>query len=172
MTSSSVELPSYVGAITAFRNVGAAMVGVEQDRDGINLDDLRVVTARVRREGKRIKALYVVPNFQNPTGLLMSLAKRRAVLEWANVEDVLIIEDDPYRDSGISRIRRLMPTRVRFARMTRGRPGYLLEQLLQDPRAGVPRRLGERAPTACRQSRNGETGRRSVLRLARSTRGL
>jgi 2-aminoadipate transaminase len=93
-----IELPSYVGAITAFRNVGAALVGVRQDSDGINLQDLADTLARVRREGRRVKALYVVPNFQNPTGLLMSLEKRRHVLAWARQEDLLIIEDDPYRD--------------------------------------------------------------------------
>ena len=93
-----MELPSYVGAITAFRNVGTSLVGVRQDPDGINLQDLADTMTRLRRDGRRVKALYLVPNFQNPTGLLMSLEKRRLVLEWASREDVLIIEDDPYRD--------------------------------------------------------------------------
>jgi 2-aminoadipate transaminase len=51
---------------------------------------------RLRAEGRRIKFLYVVPNFQNPTGRLMSLARRRWLLEWAARERVLIVEDDPY----------------------------------------------------------------------------
>jgi len=93
-----VELPSYTGAISAFRGFGADLTGVRQEGDGIDLEDLDRTTARVRAEGKRVKALYLVPNFQNPTGLLISLEKRRALVEWAEREDVLIVEDDPYRD--------------------------------------------------------------------------
>jgi 2-aminoadipate transaminase len=93
-----MELPSYTGAIAAFRNVGGALVGVRQEADGVDLDHLDHTMARLRAEGRRVKALYLVPNFQNPTGLLLSLPKRLAVLEWAEKWDVLIIEDDPYRD--------------------------------------------------------------------------
>jgi 2-aminoadipate transaminase len=93
-----MELPSYIGAISAFRNVGAELVGVRQDADGVNLDHLDETIASVRASGRRVKLLYVVPNFQNPTGLLLGLAKRRALAEWAEREDVLIVEDDPYRD--------------------------------------------------------------------------
>jgi 2-aminoadipate transaminase len=93
-----MELPSYTGAITAFRNVGASLVGVRQEPDGIDLDHLEHTIVRLRAEGRRVKLLYVVPNFQNPTGLLLSLAKRTALLEWAERHDVLIVEDDPYRD--------------------------------------------------------------------------
>jgi 2-aminoadipate transaminase len=93
-----MELPSYTGAITAFRNVGAEMVGVRQQVDGIDLEDLDRRTLAMRAEGRRVKLLYLVPNFQNPTGLLLGLAKRPQLLEWAERRDVLIVEDDPYRD--------------------------------------------------------------------------
>jgi 2-aminoadipate transaminase len=93
-----VELPTYVGAITAFRNVQAAMVGVPQEADGIDLEALDATYERLRREGRRVKFLYVVPNFQNPTGLLIGLDKRQRLLEWAERRDVLIVEDDPYRE--------------------------------------------------------------------------
>lgn len=93
-----VELPTYVGAITAFRNVQARMVGVPQEADGINLAALDDTYERLRREGERVKFLYVVPNFQNPTGLLIGLTKRQRLLEWAERRDVLIVEDDPYRE--------------------------------------------------------------------------
>jgi 2-aminoadipate transaminase len=93
-----VELPTYTGAITAFRNAQAAMVGVRQDADGISLDALDETWLRLRREGRRVRGLYLVPNFQNPTGLLISLDKRKALLAWADRRDMLIIEDDPYRD--------------------------------------------------------------------------
>jgi 2-aminoadipate transaminase len=93
-----VELPTYTGAITAFRNTQAHMIGVRQDADGISLDDLDEVWKRQQQAGRRVRFLYVVPNFQNPTGLLIGLAKRRALLEWADRRNVLIVEDDPYRD--------------------------------------------------------------------------
>jgi len=93
-----VELPTYVGAISAFRNVQASMVGVPQEADGIDLAALDASWQRLRAEGRRIKFLYVVPNFQNPTGLLIGLGKRERLLEWAGRRDVLIVEDDPYRD--------------------------------------------------------------------------
>jgi len=93
-----VELPSYVGALSAFRNVQATMIGVPQEEDGIDLDALDATWQRLRTEGRRVKFLYVVPNFQNPTGLLIGLDKRRRLLEWAERRDVLIVEDDPYRE--------------------------------------------------------------------------
>ena len=91
-----VELPSYTGAISAFKNMQAELVGVKQDGDGINLDDLDDVLQRERKAGKRVNLLYLVPNFQNPTGLLLSLEKRLKLLEWADRRDVLIVEDDQY----------------------------------------------------------------------------
>ena len=57
-----VELPTYTGAITAFRNARAAMVGVRQDDDGISLEDLDETWLRLQREGRRVRGLYVVPN--------------------------------------------------------------------------------------------------------------
>jgi len=91
-----VELPTYTGAITAFNNVQASLVGVRQDADGIDLADLDRVWMREQRAGRRIAFLYVVPNFQNPTGLLISLDKRTRLLEWAAHRNALIVEDDPY----------------------------------------------------------------------------
>ena len=93
-----VELPTYTGAITAFRNVQASMVGVPQEADGIDLAALDETFQRLMREGRRVRLLYVVPNFQNPTGLLIGLDKRRRLLEWAERRHVLILEDDPYRE--------------------------------------------------------------------------
>lgn len=120
-----VELPSYTGAITAFRGFGADLVGVKQDADGINLEDLDRTAARVRGEGKRVKAVYVVPNFQNPTGLLISLDKRRALAAWAEREDVLIIEDDPYRDLYFTDVTTEAETRPIAADDADGRTIYL-----------------------------------------------
>ena len=93
-----VELPTYTGAIMAFRNAQAELVGVRQEDDGIELENLDETYTRLQREGRRVRVLYLVPNFQNPTGLLIGLEKRRALLDWAERRDVLIVEDDPYRD--------------------------------------------------------------------------
>lgn len=120
-----VELPSYTGAITAFRGFGADLVGVQQDADGINLEDLDRTIARVRGEGRRVKCLYLVPNFQNPTGLLLSLEKRRALVEWAEREDVLIIEDDPYRELYFTDVTTEADTRPIAADDPNGRVIYL-----------------------------------------------
>jgi 2-aminoadipate transaminase len=93
-----LELPSYTGAIAAFRNAQATLAGVRQHADGIDTDDLQRVLDHHRREGRTVKFLYITPNFQNPTGSLLSLAKRRWLLEWSVRAKVLIVEDDPYND--------------------------------------------------------------------------
>ena len=93
-----VELPTYTGALTAFRNVQAQMIGVPQDADGIDVNALDEIHADLVARGRRVRFLYVVPNFQNPTGLLIGLEKRRRLLEWAERRNVLIVEDDPYRE--------------------------------------------------------------------------
>lgn len=91
-----VELPAYTGAMTSFWNAQSHLVGVQQDAEGIDIADLDRVLARERAAGRRVAFVYVVPNFQNPTGLLMTLGRRAQLLEWAVSRDVLIVEDDPY----------------------------------------------------------------------------
>jgi 2-aminoadipate transaminase len=91
-----VELPAYTGAISAFKNMQAHLAGVRQEADGIDLADLDVVCLRERAAGRAVKLLYLVPNFQNPTGTLLSLEKRILLLAWAERRDILIVEDDPY----------------------------------------------------------------------------
>jgi 2-aminoadipate transaminase len=91
-----VELPAYTGAMTSFWNAQGHLVGVQQDGAGIDIADLDRVLLRERAAGRRVAFVYVVPNFQNPTGLLMTLARRAELLAWATARDVLIVEDDPY----------------------------------------------------------------------------
>src|SRR5215467_14567080 len=93
-----VEIPTYTGAIAAFRNAQCRLVGVTQDPDGINLGDLDAVCLRERAAGARVNLLYLVPNFQNPAGILLSRDKRAQLLEWAERRNILIVEDDPYGD--------------------------------------------------------------------------
>jgi 2-aminoadipate transaminase len=120
-----VELPSYTGAIAAFRSVGADLVGVEQDADGLNLDALDRTLVRLRTDGRTVKCLYVVPNFQNPTGLLVGLQKRTQLLEWATRQQLLIVEDDPYRDLYFEDVTREAETRPIAADDHDGRVIYL-----------------------------------------------
>jgi 2-aminoadipate transaminase len=120
-----VELPTYVGAISAFRNLQATLVGVPQEADGIELAALDDACERVRRDGRRVKFLYVVPNFQNPTGLLIGLQKRQRLLEWAERRDVLIVEDDPYRELYFEGSATEADVRPIKADDTRGRVIYL-----------------------------------------------
>ena len=133
-----VELPAYTGAISAFKNTEAALVGVQQEPDGIDLADLELVVARERAAGRRVRFLYLVPNFQNPTGLLISLEKRRRLLEWASRRDLLIVEDDPYGALYFEDAASAADTRPIKADDERGARG-LPEQLLEDARARVPR---------------------------------
>ena len=91
-----VEVPTYTGAIAAFRNAQCRLVGVKQDADGINLEELDAVCLRERAAGSRVNLLYLVPNFQNPAGILLSREKRLRLLEWAERRNMLIVEDDPY----------------------------------------------------------------------------
>ncbi len=120
-----LELPSYTGAITAFRNVGASLVGVAQEADGIDLEALDRAWSSLVAEGRRVKLLYLVPNFQNPTGLLISQEKRRRLLEWAARRDVLVAEDDPYRDLYFEDVTREADTRPMAADDDDGRVIYL-----------------------------------------------
>jgi 2-aminoadipate transaminase len=120
-----LELPSYTGAITAFRAAGAALVGVRQAEDGIDLDDLDRVFAKLVDEGRRVKFVYVVPNFQNPSGLLLRLEHRRRLLEWVNRHDVLLVEDDPYRDVFFEDVTTVGETRPIAADDEDGRVVYL-----------------------------------------------
>ena len=91
-----VEAPTFIGALGAFRNYQARMVGVPMEEDGVDLGALEDTLRTLGREGVRPKFFYTIPNFQNPTGILTSQEKRRGVLELARKYDLLIVEDDAY----------------------------------------------------------------------------
>ena len=120
-----VELPTFTGGIAAFKNIRADVVGVPQDPDGINLDALDAVWQRETRAGKTVKLLYIIPNFQNPTGLLLALDKRPRLLEWAARRDVLIVEDDPYGSLYFDDVATAAETRPLRADDAEGRVLYL-----------------------------------------------
>jgi 2-aminoadipate transaminase len=93
-----VELPSYIGGLQAFAAYRAKMIGVPQDNDGMRMDKLEKVLEKLARKKKRPKFIYVVPDFQNPSGVTMSLERRKKLLELAYQYGVPIVEDSPYRD--------------------------------------------------------------------------
>lgn len=86
------ESPSFIGSLNAFRSYNVNLRGVDMDEDGINLEKLE----NALKTEKSVKLLYLIPNFQNPTGRTMSLEKRKAVYELACKYDFIILEDDPY----------------------------------------------------------------------------
>lgn len=86
------ESPSFIGSLNAFRSYNVNLVGVDMEADGIDLEKLEYAL----KTEKNVKILYLIPNFQNPTGRTMSLAKRKAVYELACKYDFIILEDDPY----------------------------------------------------------------------------
>ena len=120
-----VEVPTYTGAIAAFRNAQCRLVGVRQDADGINLEDLDASCMRERKAGSRVNLLYLVPNFQNPAGILLSLEKRQRLLEWAERRNMLIVEDDPYGELYFEDVATAAETRPLKADDRHGRVIYL-----------------------------------------------
>ena len=85
------EEPSFIGALNSFRSLGAVPVGVPMDADGINVEAFEEAAVRT---GARLA--YLIPTFQNPSGITMSAEKRRAVYEIACRRSIIIIEDNPY----------------------------------------------------------------------------
>ncbi|MFT4225641.1 PLP-dependent aminotransferase family protein [Micropruina sp.] len=90
------EAPSYVGAIGTFRAYQVQVVHVAMDEFGIVPQALREAVAACRSAGKRIKFLYTIPNFQNPTGVTQTIERRRELIAIAHELDLLIVEDNPY----------------------------------------------------------------------------
>ena len=92
-----VGRPSYVGALGAFRSYAAKFVGVELDDEGMRVDLLREKLQKMRLGADLPKFIYVVPDFQNPAGVTLSLKRRKTLLDLAREFQVLVVEDTPYR---------------------------------------------------------------------------
>lgn len=120
-----VELPTYSGAIAAFHNLGAALAGVPQDAEGIDIAAVDRVAAALATQGRPAKFIYVTPNFQNPAGLLMSARRRLELLEAARRHRLVILEDDPYGSIYFEDVTTLADTRPIKADDTDGRVIYL-----------------------------------------------
>jgi 2-aminoadipate transaminase len=92
------ELPTYIGGLQAFSAYRARMIGVQQDDSGMRMDLLEKTLARLTAKKKKPKFIYVVPDFQNPSGVTLSLERRKRILELAYEHEIPIVEDSPYRD--------------------------------------------------------------------------
>ena len=88
------EDPSFIGSLNSFRAHGGRLRGVDMQPDGMNMETLEDIL----KSDKRVKFIYTIPNFQNPTGITMSYEKRRRIYELACKYDVIILEDNPYGD--------------------------------------------------------------------------
>lgn len=93
-----VESPTYHLAVRILRDHQLKLVPVPSDADGLRLDALEQILARLQGEGTRPRALYLVPTFNNPTGRSLAGARRLALVKLAETEGLLIIEDDVYRE--------------------------------------------------------------------------
>ncbi|RSM77794.1 PLP-dependent aminotransferase family protein [Kibdelosporangium aridum] len=91
-----VASPCYIGMLGAAKLLGVDVVPVPEGEHGLEPDAVAQVVRNVRAEGRVPKALYLVPNFSNPSGHTLPEARRRDLLALAEREDLLLIEDDPY----------------------------------------------------------------------------
>ncbi len=91
-----VEAPTYLAALSAFRPYEGEMVGISMDDEGMDTHLLEETMKKLREEGRKVPFIYTIPTFQNPSGVTMSLDRRKHLLEIAAYFDVLVIEDDPY----------------------------------------------------------------------------
>jgi len=91
-----VEAPSYVGALGTFRQYQASVVHVEMDNDGLVPNSLRAAIKSLRTAGRKIKFLYLIPNYQNPTGVCLPADRRTEILSICREEEIFVVEDNPY----------------------------------------------------------------------------
>lgn len=86
-----VESPTFMHAVEIFEMFEAVCVGVECDKDGMLIDDLKEKCSKYD-----VKMIYVIPSFQNPSGVTMSLERRKEIAEYVSDKDIILLEDDPY----------------------------------------------------------------------------
>lgn len=90
----ATEAPTFLGALIAFNTCQPGYLAIPMDEQGLMTD----VLEQKLKEGQRIKLLYTVPDFHNPTGITLSLARRQHLIQLANQYDFIILEDSPYRE--------------------------------------------------------------------------
>ena len=91
-------LPSYLGALNAFSVYGARLKGITLDENGIITEELEETIITLRELGRKIKFIYLIPDFQNPAGITLPNSRREKIIRIAEKYNLLIIEDSPYRE--------------------------------------------------------------------------
>lgn len=92
----AVVQPCFVGIVGAARLLNLEVQAVGEGEEGVDIEQLSVACGDARAAGKRIRAVYVAPDFSNPSGTLMSIAARRRLLQLAEEEDLFLLEDNAY----------------------------------------------------------------------------
>ncbi len=90
------EAPSYTGALNSFNSYEAKITGIPVDEHGIDVSILEEKLKEFKKEGVVVKFIYLVPNFSNPSGVTLTLERRKKVLELAKRYKTIILEDNPY----------------------------------------------------------------------------
>lgn len=91
-----VENPSYVNTILAWRHYGVTFIGIPTDDNGMKVDLLEQTVKKLKSAGKVVKLVYTIPTGQNPSGITLSMDRRKYLLELASMYDFLIVEDGAY----------------------------------------------------------------------------
>ncbi len=92
------EAPSFIGSLNSFRSFNCRLCGIPLEKDGMDLNALE----KALKTEKNVRFIYIIANFQNPSGVTTSLQKRKAIYELARKYNVMILEDNPYGELRIS----------------------------------------------------------------------
>ncbi len=119
------EAPTFLGTLVVFDALDAEVVSIPMDNEGIDLNLLEAKLKHLRSQGKTVKFVYTIPDFQNPAGISMSLKRRHELLNLCQREGILVMEDNPY-----SRLRfsgEELPTLFRIAHTELYNPDLVTE---------------------------------------------
>ena len=92
------EAPSFIGSLNSFRSYNARLCGIPLEPDGMNIEALE----NALRTEKNVRFIYIIANFQNPSGVTTSLEKRRTIYQLAKKYNTMILEDNPYGELRIN----------------------------------------------------------------------
>ena len=107
-----LEDPTYVGALNTFEAYEVDIQPVAGDEHGLIPEQLRNAIARLQGEGKRIKLLYTIPNFNNPSGVMLAPERRQEIVDICREANILVLEDNPY---GLLKFDGVLPQPLRAA---------------------------------------------------------
>ncbi|MEW6188244.1 MAG: PLP-dependent aminotransferase family protein [Thermodesulfobacteriota bacterium] len=92
------ETPTYMGSLSNFLGVGAEICPIPMDESGLEVQELERKIRQLKDKGRRVKLVYIIPAFHNPSGITMSAERKKDLLQLANQEKFLIMDDDAYGD--------------------------------------------------------------------------